>query len=139
MKKIFMILLLISNLIHANLSRNNGVISDSNTNLEWQDTYVNNVKEAIWNDAINYCENLNLNNQNDWRLPNINELSSIVDTNKFSPTINIIFENTNSNYYWTSTTYNYNKQAWVISFTNGIFYNLDKTKNNYPIRCVRTK
>ncbi|AOP34834.1 hypothetical protein A0128_13845 [Leptospira tipperaryensis] len=57
-----------------------------------------------WNTALNYCNSLNLTGRT-WRLPNVKELSSILDYGKTSfPIINTtLFPNTSGNYYWTST------------------------------------
>ena len=44
-----------------------------------------------WYDAINNCENLDYAGWNDWRLPNINELMSIVDHERYSPAFDTMF------------------------------------------------
>lgn len=38
-----------------------------------------------WYDAINNCENLDYAGWSDWRLPNINELMSIIDHSRYAP------------------------------------------------------
>ncbi|WP_000292238.1 DUF1566 domain-containing protein, partial [Leptospira interrogans] len=78
-----------------------------------------------------------------WRLPNINELLSIIDysdPNPILPTIDtIFFPNTpNPSGYWTSTTYDSNKSlAIAVAFGNGIVATSDKSGNLYA-RCVTT-
>jgi hypothetical protein len=98
-----------------------------------------------WADAILQCENLNLANRIDWRLPNINELKSIVDyTKNSSPSINInYFPNTLSSPYWSSTTWAGNLSgAWGIDFSNGSITFLFGGANYYTktytlaVRCV---
>lgn len=57
-----------------------------------------------------------------WRLPNIKELSSIVETACVSPSINTnIFPNTQSGYYWSSSpsTYTGGGFAWIVDFSHG--------------------
>jgi hypothetical protein len=60
---------------------------------------------------------------NDWRLPNVNELESLVnygisDTSKWLNTQG--FVNMKSSSYWSSTTYQAGtSQSWVISMNNG--------------------
>jgi hypothetical protein len=44
-----------------------------------------------WYDAINNCENLDYAGWSDWRLPNINELMSIVDHERYSPAFDTMF------------------------------------------------
>ncbi|MBM9577149.1 DUF1566 domain-containing protein [Leptospira sp. 201903070] len=57
-----------------------------------------------WANALSYCNSLSLAGRT-WRLPNVKELSNLVDYGKTSsPTINgIFFPNTSASYYWTST------------------------------------
>ncbi|MCP5053840.1 MAG: DUF1566 domain-containing protein [bacterium] len=63
-------------------SRNNGdgTVSDLNTDLMWQKTPdFNNL--MTWEEAKTYAENLTLGGHDDWRLPTIKELYSIVSFN----------------------------------------------------------
>ena len=141
MKVILLILIGLSSIMNAGtLSRSNGVVSDSATNLEWQDDYTDNggsIKQSIWNDAISYCEALTLDSKSDWRLPNLNELTSLVDDSKNNPALNEVFQNTNSNDYWSSTSYSYdNGYAWIVTFYYGNQNNRNKGYNYY-VRCVR--
>jgi hypothetical protein len=143
MKVIFLILIGLSSLVDAGaFSRSNGVVSDSSSNLEWQDDYSDNnnsIKEITWRSAIDYCENLNLDGKSDWTLPNINELTSLVDDSKNNPSLNEMFQHSNSNRYWSSTTDDSSRSnAWSVSFSNGSHYNSDGNKNNnFYVRCVR--
>ena len=60
-----------------------------------------------WYDAINACENLDYTGHDDWRLPNINELLSIVDHSRFDPAFDPMFFTPfldNWTPYWSSTT-----------------------------------
>ena len=98
-----------------------GTVTDLETGLMWQQdtapgTYT-------WREALPYCENLTLDGHDDWRLPNRNELQSIIDYSKFTPSIDAVF-NAESTFYWTSTTYtpydNVLPYAWVVSFNDGL-------------------
>ncbi len=64
-------------------------ITDSTTNLEWENNTTAIDPVISWSDAKLRCENLTLDNKTDWRLPNINELHSIIPNNdneySFSP------------------------------------------------------
>ena len=136
--KILLFLLLGLNILNAEFTRDNStnIVTDTQTLLEWQDdTTPSSMK---WEEAINYCENLTLNSQDDWRVPNINELSSIIDDTRYNPAIINKFENYSSNLYWSSTT--------MVSSSSGAFYvgfhsgsmdgGYSKTNNAY-VRCVR--
>ena len=59
-----------------------------------------------WQQALAYCEDLDLAGHTDWRLPDRNELQSIVDYSRSDPAIDPLFSTVASNY-WSSTTYAY--------------------------------
>ncbi|MCG8341477.1 MAG: DUF1566 domain-containing protein, partial [Chlorobiales bacterium] len=63
-----------------------GSISDKSTGLMW--TQSDNGEGIDWENALSYCENLNLAGYSDWRLPNAKELHSIVDYSKSPDTTN---------------------------------------------------
>ncbi len=94
----------------------NGIVTDNSTGLQCQDDYNENgdiTKHAIWVDAIVYCEALDLGGNNDWRLPNYNELYYLSDRSTFRPAIDTtVFQNTISNRYWSSTSIA-DKEDWV--------------------------
>ncbi len=58
------------------------MIFDSKTNLFWQKTSVNG---KTWKEALAYCESLEYAGHDDWRLPNKNELATLVDYSKSNP------------------------------------------------------
>jgi hypothetical protein len=49
---------------------------DTSTNLCWQNPP--SASLMLWSDAISYCDNLDLGGHTDWRLPNIEELISLI-------------------------------------------------------------
>ena len=139
MRAILLIMIGLS-LLHAELTRDTttGIVSDSATGLMWQDNMVGTT--ANWQGAIDRCEELILGPHSDWRLPNVNELKSIVDRSKVNPAIKDGFINTSSSYYWSSTTNEpYKDYAWNVYFGNGrvdSYYKDDKGYSTY-VRCVR--
>lgn len=142
MKKIIVIMLILSSILLAEFIYKNGTVLDTKTTLVWQDEYIGSInngnKKMYWSDALQYCQKLNLDGSNDWRVPNIRELSSIVDRNRHSPSISAIFEQTYSGNYWSSTTYAHStKYAHTVNFFYG--YSLHDLKENTTIRvrCVR--
>ena len=127
--------------LYAGFSRDSsGVVADSATGLAWQDDYSDNggeIKKASWQDALVYCKELSLGGKNDWRLPNIRELKSIVDDTKYNPAINSVFTNVTSDGYWSATTTaSDSSNAWSVTFYNGYDCWNSKTYEDY-IRCVR--
>ena len=135
MKKILLCLIIVSGVLQADFSRSSsGVVTDSVTGLEWQDDVESQMMD--WQNAIDYCEALPLDGAN-WRLPNIRELSSIVDDTRYSPAISSVFVNTISYYYWSSTTSAYYTDgAWVVYFNSANQSSSNKSYRHY-VRCVR--
>ena len=117
-------------------------VIDKITGLEWQREDDNDTK--TWNEALDYCANEIGNNgtfsgHNDWRLPDIFELQSIVDYGKATdPAIQItFFPNTDSSEYWSASgKANDSARAWDADFGNGVVFSNVKTNLNF-VRCVR--
>ncbi len=59
------------------------MIRDSSTNLIWQKTVTNEISSL--KDAFAYCEDLEYAGYADWRLPNRNELLTLIDYTKSQP------------------------------------------------------
>ncbi|GGD36134.1 hypothetical protein GCM10012288_07650 [Malaciobacter pacificus] len=142
MKKNILILALLTNFLFADFSRDSiqEVVIDDVSNLTWQDDFEVKTDKIIWSEAVDYCENLTLGGYSNWRLPNINELKSIVDLSKYNPSINSIFENIVSGNYWSSTSYAEARgNAWYIYFANGSHGGLHKSGRDGKayVRCVR--
>lgn len=124
MKKIIIFGVFVS-LVFAVCERNNSkdiVICD---NKIWQDNEEVKENKMPWEDAAKYCKNLRLAGYNTWRVPNIEELESIVDNTRMEPALIKTFKNQYSkvwkqSYYWSSTTCARNdKKAWFIGFKMG--------------------
>lgn len=120
-------------------------VVDNTTGLIWQkcsaglsnnDCQVGIATSYLWENAINFCENLSISNKK-WRLPNVTELQSLLSYSKAStPFISTIFPNTQSTQYWTSTSNQSNAiSAFLTYFNTGDMANLVKT-NARPVRCV---
>jgi hypothetical protein len=114
----------------------NGTITDNVTSLIWQKEDDNTIR--TWTDAGTYCDNLSLGGYTDWRLPSDIELMSIVNYGTYGPSINTTyFPNTNSSFYWSSTTYaDDTSSAWGVYFYDGNVYYNGKSNSLY-VRCVR--
>ncbi len=122
-------------LVQAEFLRENDVVLDTQTKLMWQDNEIG--TKVKWEAAIQRCEDLSLATHEDWRLPSINELRSIIDSSKTSPTIIDGFTKTSSSFYWSSSNDEVIKtRAWGVGFNSGYVSFGGKT-NNYYVRCVR--
>jgi hypothetical protein len=92
-------------------------------------------------DAISYCDNLDLGGRDDWRVPDLVELSTIVDDSNKNLAINDgVFLDTMPISYWTISPYaNKDDMYWYISFTNGHQGYAFGFQKDYGVRCVRTR
>lgn len=139
---------------------NNGMVSDLKTGLIWKkcsegQTWVsaNNsctgvVANYSWQFALQQAvmvNNSSTNTQNlekiDWRVPNIKELTSIVERKCSDPSINLsVFPSTSTDGYWSSsqaTSYQNGHGIWHVHFGMG---NSEANNNmDYAIRLVRSK
>ncbi|MFI3247463.1 MAG: DUF1566 domain-containing protein, partial [Ferrimonas sp.] len=81
----------------------NQTVTDNVSGLQWQQIIDD--QRRPWESALSYCQQLTLAGKNDWRLPNVKELVSIVNYNKVQPSIDeLYFPNTPYKYYfWSST------------------------------------
>ncbi len=111
----------------------------------WQDSPDNKNAAYTFDDAENYCQNLDYAGYSDWRVPNRHEMYEIVyygNAYSAKPTIDDIFQNSAKINYRTSENvvgHSGNiltNQAFVISFTDGASYPLDRGEN-FGVRCVR--
>ncbi len=123
-------------LLNADFTKTGDTVKDSISKLEFQDDTVG--SKMTWESAISYCENLTLSGHSDWRLPNINELKSIIDRSGNQPHIVYGFQKTSYDYpYWSSTSYEIDEfNAWYVNFDEGSVY-YDLKAYNYYVRCVR--
>ncbi len=80
----------------------NGTVTDGTTGLMWQKED-DNIKRT-WADAVSYCEGLTLAGYGDWRLPDVNDLLSLIPEDDYTaPTIDeTYFPNTGEKIYWSS-------------------------------------
>ena len=111
---------------------------DPKTGLEWQ---CESPGEMTWHEAQEYAKSLLLDGKDDWRLPTLAELESLLDRTKARPEgrppmrEEVPFRDELS--YWSSTTFEREtKNAWIVMFDGA--YVLSYYKSNlYHVRCVR--
>lgn len=139
-----MLLLLAPGLACAAFTDNgDGTITDTVTCLQWQkatmDTNNDGTPDPLtWQQALAAAEGLTLAGKSDWRLPDKNELRSLVDYSRYSPAIDPVFAaTTQPSSYWSSTTFaDSSHLAWLVNFFNGLDDHDNKTPNYY-VRAVR--
>ncbi len=126
-------------MISVGLALASDVLIDSKTGLMWQDnSAAKNIKKD-WQGALASCKELRLAGHDDWRLPTVKELQSVITPlSRYNPAVKNIFKNVgDSGYYWSSTEDESDEAfAWMMNFKRGYEYINYKTYKRY-VRCVR--
>ncbi len=133
------------------IDNGDGTVKDSLTGLVWAQNANLPNGSMTWLSALQYVAGMNAGtNPNlghtDWRLPNINELESLVDSGFYRPALphNHPFTNVKSKLYWSSTTCDYYAEgAWFVNMYDGavvsfyyVGYGSKTASSNYvwPVR-----
>ncbi|NCC25212.1 MAG: DUF1566 domain-containing protein [Deltaproteobacteria bacterium] len=122
------------------LDNGDGTVTDRVTGLMWQkDNLREGAKqEFTWLEALTACENLNLAGHTDWRLPNRNELQSLVDFSRSEPAIDTtVFPDSNYAYWSSSPLASGAVSAWKVNFSFG-HVDTYGVSNGLWVRAVRT-
>ena len=114
---------------------NGNSVVDNITNLEWQrcrlgatwdgsgcpdDGISGNDDDYNWQQALEAAESNDLNGHNDWRVPNIKELASIIEDACTAPNINLeVFPDTPYKSFWSSSPYSGNIDYAMYINLNG--------------------
>jgi len=129
-----------------------GTITDKKTGLIWKKcsegqtelSCAGGADTFLWPAAMAQARIANLENYanaNNWRLPNIKELTSLVEVACKNPSINInYFPNTttiDNRKYWSSTTTFAATLAWAVNIDVGNVFYYDKDGSNLHVRLVR--
>lgn len=123
------------------------VVVNTNSNLMWQDSQDNIRENLVYDDARRYCESLKYASHDDWRLPTIDELQSLIIIDKVQPLnirvgryapISEAFENNQDIYNVVSSSIK-NGNIYFIDFYSGTTKSFFDKKEKYNVRCVRKK
>lgn len=137
------------------IDHGDGTVTDTCTDLIWQkmtadvngdgevtprSAGADSPDRVTWQEALRYCEQLEFSGHDDWRLPNVRELESILDYGRHDPCIYPVFEAASSPY-WTSTnlvSVNKNpwESAWAVGFLHIYVYHHKKGSTHF-VRAVR--
>ncbi len=128
----------------------NGTVLDKKTGLTWMrcslgQTWNNtactgSVQYFDWQSALQTAESTVFAGLNDWRLPNIKELDSLVETSCYSPATNLIaFPGITNELFWSSShSAGDNTDVWIVNFLNGENSNGYAPSSNNAVRLVTT-
>lgn len=114
----------------------NGTVTDTTTGRMWQKGDYFGSSVWVWEKHLAYCEDLQLAGYDDWRLPNIRELETLLDDTR-SPAIAPVFEGRNYGELSSSTSFTGDPSyVFVVSIDNGSVHFRHKD-NGRSVRCVR--
>lgn len=127
---------------------NDGTVTHNSTGLMWircslgqtwdGSTCIGAASTFIWHNALVAAQSHSFAGHSDWRLPNKNELASLVEQRCVSPAINsTIFPGTPGSWFWSSSPYaNNSHDAWLVHFSDG-YVNVNDKSANARVRLVR--
>lgn len=117
-----------------NYTRNGDIVIDHTSSLMWQDDTSSGVSQS-WVNATDRCGYFNLGGYEDWRLPTIMELETMLDLGN-SDLLSDIFQNGHIYQYWSSqVSIGY---AWYIRIISGQYGTYNQLASDYVgTRCVR--
>ncbi|MFM2151951.1 MAG: hypothetical protein RL199_386, partial [Pseudomonadota bacterium] len=91
-----------------------------------------------WSEAKAYCESLDLDGAQDWRLPTVFELWELTDHTRSNPAIDqTYFPLTPSDFFWSITPGRTPDLAWYVSFGYGRGVDYGGVAYGGHVRCVR--
>lgn len=114
------------------------IIKDTKTNFLWQDSKETKTQKRNFEDSVEYCTNLEIDGEKNWKMPNFLALFSIVDPKVYNPTINKEFKHVSSDNYWSSKTFSHGMsgEAFVVNFLSGAF-NRELMDDKFYVRCYK--
>lgn len=108
-------------------------IFDCQTNMVWQRSYKTNL---TFNEALEYATQLSKETGLEWRVPTIEELSSLLDRTRRVPASS--FPNMPAIAFWSSLPYVGNTYlAWYVNFDDGNVGSVSRTSGN-AVRLVHS-
>ena len=123
-------------------SIDSNLVMDYKNGLMW--STANYTREKMWNEALTECEKSTASGFSDWRLPNINELATLMNFEKNDPASDFPYPEDIPVYLWSSTTLesNIEESPGVTIYGSGEIKNLRKSgveDNKNHVVCVRNE
>ncbi|MCJ8314935.1 MAG: DUF1566 domain-containing protein [Saccharospirillaceae bacterium] len=129
---------------------NEALVVDSKTGLMWMRCSLGQTWDGsnctgsggatffTWQQGLNEADSFSFAGFDGWRVPTVKELDSLVEPACYSPAINVvIFPNTVSDYYWSSSPYaDHTTRAQCITFFYGSHSSCNKISSE-SVRLVR--
>lgn len=113
-------------------------VSDMKNNLMWPtDPIKTGIKYYIWEDAKKACENLNYAGYDDWRLPSLIELRSLLDPASYDDKL---FTVNKKGIFWSSTSFeNNDEMVWSVIPESGELHLTYKSNMvvTMPVRSIK--
>lgn len=130
------------------IDHGDGTVTDTRTDLMWKQCAEGlsgancengSAQVFSWANALAHAEFSTFRDYTDWRLPNVKELSSLVEGCRAHPSINTnLFPNTPDLEYWSGSPVSENSSAsWWVSFSTGRSLPWYLRSNEYRVRLVR--
>jgi len=123
------------------LTKSGNYVIDDKNKLMWQDMRDNTKILVTQDNAIKYCEKLNLGGFQDWKLPTIKNYETIINKTRTRTQImiNKAFKYIKRDDYWSSDRTwirNFGAYGYYVFFKSGTVYYQNRTYPKY-VRCVR--
>jgi len=124
------------------IDNGDGTVTDTFTKLMWTKDAQQITGEMNWPAAITACNNLSFADYEDWRLPNVREMLSIIDYGYYEPALTpghpFINVPPYPGRYWVSTTMANNPlEAMHVPIVNGAVNGMNKLSNLRLVWAVR--
>ncbi|WP_295421052.1 DUF1566 domain-containing protein [Sulfurovum sp.] len=130
--------LLLLSMLFSFILAETSMVKDPRTNLMWEDTPHVKETKITQPKAAKYCSGLKLGGFDDWRLPTIRELLTLVDYRRVEPALLKEFSYVeDESFYWTNTVVADESDAfWGVNFKRGASSKASEYYERY-VRCVR--
>jgi len=127
----------------------NGLIADPLTGLTWYrcgagQTWADGACQGAalllpFEEALAWAENTEVAGYNDWRVPEIDEMTSLVEADCKSPSINVrVFSGIEPEVYWSSeSNFWLRSMAWSLFFYRGHYFNKQAKIDSFRFMLVR--